>query len=83
MKKISNLDSIERIKEQAQKELEEEIERDKKKKRKLTKKEIDRISKMNKKETNYNVLRRILYLYSKKHPEVSYVQGMNEICAII
>ena len=50
MKKISNLDSIERIKEQAQKELEEEIERDKKKKRKLTKKEIDRISKMNKKE---------------------------------
>jgi hypothetical protein len=40
-------------------------------------------SKMNKKETNYDVLRRILYLYSKKHPEVSYVQGMNEICAII
>jgi len=50
MKKISNLDSIERIKEQAQKELEEEIERDKKKKRKITKKEIDRISKLNKKE---------------------------------
>ena len=50
MKKISNLDSIERIKEQAQKELEEEIEKNKKKKRKLTKKEIDRISKMNKEE---------------------------------
>ena len=49
MKKISNLDSIEKIKEQAQKELEEEIERDKKKKRKITKKEIDRMAKLNSK----------------------------------
>ena len=40
MRKISNLDSIEKIKEQAQKEMEEEIEKEKKKKRKLTKKEI-------------------------------------------
>ena len=47
MRKISNLDSIEKIKEQAQKEMEEEIEKEKKKKRKLTKKEIDRMTKMN------------------------------------
>ena len=40
-------------------------------------------SKLNKAETNYGVLRRILYLYSKKHKDISYVQGMNEICAII
>ena len=40
-------------------------------------------SKLNKAETNYDVLRRILYLYSKKHKDISYVQGMNEICAII
>ena len=49
MKKITSLDSIERIKEQAQKELEEEIERDKKKKRKMSKKEIDRMAKLNSK----------------------------------
>ena len=47
MKKISNLDSIEKIKEQAQKELEEEIERDRKNRRKLTKKEINRMAKLN------------------------------------
>ena len=40
-------------------------------------------SKLNNAETNYDVLRRILYLYSKKHKDISYVQGMNEICAII
>lgn len=34
-------------------------------------------------ETNYDVLRRILFYYSKIHPQVNYVQGMNEIIAII
>ena len=55
MKKISNLDSIEKIKEQAQKELEEEIERDRKNRRKLTKKEINRMAKLNE---NQSKLRR-------------------------
>ena len=55
MKKISNLDSIEKIKEQAQKELEEEIEKDKKNRRKLTKKEINRMAKLNE---NQSKLRR-------------------------
>jgi hypothetical protein len=40
-------------------------------------------SKISKNETNYDVLRRILYIYAKKHIDVSYVQGMNEIVAII
>ncbi len=40
-------------------------------------------SKFSKNETNYDILRRILYIYSKRHPDVSYVQGMNEILAII
>ena len=35
------------------------------------------------KENNYDVLRRILFYYSHEHSEVSYVQGMNEIIAII
>ena len=37
----------------------------------------------NKNETNYDVLRRILFFYSNEHGEVSYIQGMNEIIAII
>ena len=37
----------------------------------------------NEKETNYDVLRRILFLYANEHGEVSYIQGMNEIIAII
>ena len=40
-------------------------------------------SKTSKNETNYDVLKRILYYYAKKHKEISYVQGMNEILAII
>ena len=40
-------------------------------------------SKISKNETNYDVLRRILYFYAKKHKDVGYVQGMNEIVAII
>ena len=40
-------------------------------------------SKITKNETNYDVLRRILFLYAKKHKDISYVQGMNEIIAII
>lgn len=46
MRKISNLDSIDKIKEEAQKEFEEEI---KKNKRKITKKEIENLAKLNKK----------------------------------
>ena len=40
-------------------------------------------SKFNKKETNYDVLRRILFFLYKKNRELGYVQGMNEIVAII
>ena len=38
---------------------------------------------VNPKETNLDVLKRILLLYAKLHPEVSYVQGLNEILAPI
>jgi hypothetical protein len=34
-------------------------------------------------ETNSDIMLRILFIYSKKHPEVKYVQGMNEILAPI
>jgi hypothetical protein len=34
-------------------------------------------------ETNADVMARILFIYAKKHPEVRYVQGMNEILAPI
>ena len=37
----------------------------------------------NDKETNYQVLRRLLFFYSKEHEDISYVQGMNEMIAII
>ena len=37
----------------------------------------------NKKETNYDILRRILYFFAKRNPELDYVQGMNEIAAIL
>ena len=40
-------------------------------------------SKFSKIETNYDVLKRILYFYAKKHKDIGYVQGMNEIVAII
>jgi hypothetical protein len=40
-------------------------------------------SKISKNETNSDVLKRILYFYAKKHKDISYVQGMNEIVAII
>jgi hypothetical protein len=40
-------------------------------------------NKNNEKETNYDVLRRILFFYANEHGEVSYIQGMNEIIAII
>ena len=49
MRKISNLDSINKIKEQAQKEFEEEVLKDKKKKKKINKKEIEKLSTLNKK----------------------------------
>lgn len=37
----------------------------------------------NSEETNENVLKRILFLYSKEHQHVKYVQGLNEVLAII
>jgi len=40
-------------------------------------------SNFNKGETNYDILRRILFFYSKRNPDVGYVQGINEIVAII
>ena len=46
MNKISRLDSIGKIKEQAQKELEEEIIKEKKIKKRLTKKEIEKMAKL-------------------------------------
>ena len=39
-------------------------------------------SKISKNETNYDVLKRILYIYARKHIDISYVQGMNEIVEI-
>ena len=38
-------------------------------------------SKNNKKETNTDVLKRMLFIYAKKYPEISYVQGLNLIIA--
>lgn len=40
-------------------------------------------SKNNKKETNYEILKRLLFIYAKKYPEISYVQGLNLIIANI
>ena len=40
-------------------------------------------SKFNKDETNYDILRRILFIFAKRNQELGYVQGMNEIVAII
>ena len=37
----------------------------------------------NDKETNYDVLKRILFFYAKEHSDLLYVQGMNEIIALI
>ena len=45
----TNLDTISKIKDQAQKEFEEEILKNKKNKRKITKKEIENLAKLNKK----------------------------------
>ena len=39
--------------------------------------------KKNKKKTNYEIMKRILFIYAKQHPELNYVQGMNEIIAVI
>ena len=49
MRKISNLDSIAKIKDQAQKEFEEEILKNKKKKRKVNKNEIEKLAQLNEK----------------------------------
>ena len=40
-------------------------------------------SKKNNKETNYDVLHRILFIYAKEHPNIYYIQGLNEIVAVI
>ena len=53
---------------------------------KRTRNEMDffqNVSKNNKTEHNIDVLRRILFIYAKRHPDVSYVQGLNEILAPI
>ena len=34
-------------------------------------------------ETHADVLQRILYIYGKVNPEIKYVQGMNEVLAVI
>ncbi len=39
--------------------------------------------KKNKKEKNYEIMKRILFIYAKQHPELKYIQGMNEILAVI
>lgn len=35
------------------------------------------------KETNSQVLQRILFIFAKTHPEINYIQGMNELVATI
>ena len=40
-------------------------------------------SKNNKKENNCDVLKRLLFIYAKKYPEISYVQGLNLIISNI
>ena len=44
---------------------------------------FDSKSKNNPKETNGEVLRRILFIYARLHPDVNYVQGLNELLAPI
>ncbi len=46
-------------------------------------KNINDIYKINIKETHADVIARILFIYSKFFPDISYVQGMNEIIAPI
>jgi hypothetical protein len=41
------------------------------------------INKNSNKENNSDILSRILYIFAKLHPDISYVQGMNEILATI
>jgi len=38
---------------------------------------------MNGKEAHWEIVERILFIYSKLNPGTSYVQGMNEICGPI
>ena len=40
-------------------------------------------SRKNINETNFDILKRILFIYSKQHPEIKYIQGMNEIIFIL
>ena len=40
-------------------------------------------SKTNPKETNLEVLKRILFIFAQKYPDICYVQGLNEILATI
>ena len=39
--------------------------------------------KFNKAETNYDIMRRILFFFAKRNSELGYIQGLNEIVAII
>lgn len=41
------------------------------------------VKEMNMEETHLDVIARILFIYSKTNNELDYVQGMNEICALI
>ena len=53
---------------------------------KRTRNEMDFFNSMsskNKKESNLEILKRILFIYAKQHPEVNYVHGLNEILAPI
>jgi len=40
-------------------------------------------SKKNNKETNYEIIHRILFIFAKEHSKIYYVQGLNEIVAVI
>ena len=49
-----------------------------------TRSEMDFFKKQNdKKESHINVLKRILFIFSKENEDVKYVQGLNEILAVI
>ena len=40
-------------------------------------------SRKNINESNFDIIKRILFIYSKEHPEINYIQGMNEIIFIL
>ena len=40
-------------------------------------------SKKNINETNFDILKKKLFIYSKEHPEIKYIKGMNEFIFIL